>query len=91
MIAARYKFNGTVTGVLAVSELTDLDDGFNNGRESADGTQLAIHPHVQLYAAKNATISAGISASFGGIGANKDANKDVDVIINVPVLLRVKM
>lgn len=91
MIAARYKFNGTVTGVLAVSELTDLDDGFNNGRESADGTQLVIHPHVQLYAAKNATITAGVSASLGGIGANKDANKDMDVIINVPVLFRVKM
>lgn len=91
MIAARYKFNGKVTGVLAVSELTDLDSGLNNGRQSADGTQLAIHPHVQFYASKGATITAGVSASLGGIGAHKEANKDMDIIINVPVLLRVKM
>ena len=60
-------------------------------RESADGTQVFAHPHVQIYAAKNATVTAGVLAAFAGIGANEMANKDVDMLINIPVLFRVKM
>lgn len=91
MISVRYQFNDRFTGVLSVGELTDLDSGFHNGRESADGTQIFAHPHVQIYANKGATVTAGVVAGFGGIGADKDANKDIDLLINIPVLFRVKM
>lgn len=91
MVAARYKVSELVTGILSIGELTDLDDGFQWGRESADGTQIFVHPHAQIFANKGATITAGVLVGFGGIGANADANKDVDVLVNVPVLFRVKM
>lgn len=91
MISARYKINDKFTGVLSVGELTDLDDGFNNGRESNDGTQLFAHPHVQIYANKGATVTAGVLVGLGGIGAAEEANKDMDLLINIPVLFRVKM
>ncbi len=91
MLSVRYKVNSTLTTVFTAGELTDLDTGFNSGRESADGTQVFAYPHVQLYANKSATISAGAVVAFGGIGANKDANKDIDILVNVPVLFRVKM
>lgn len=91
MVSVRYKINDRFTGVLSVGELSDLDDGFHLGRESADGTQVFAHPHVQIYAAKNATVTAGVLAAFAGIGANEMANKDVDMLINIPVLFRVKM
>lgn len=91
MISARYKINDRFTGILTVGELTDLDKDFHLGRESADGTQVFAHPHVQIYANKGATITAGVVAAFGGIGAHEDANKDVDVLINIPILFRVKM
>ena len=91
VINARYKINDRFTGILTVGELTDLDDGFNSGRESADGTQIYAYPHVQIYASKGATVQFGAVAAFGGIGAHEDANKDVDMIINIPVMFRVKM
>ena len=91
MVSARYKVSDLLTGVLTVGQLSDLDDGFQFGRESADGTQIYVHPHVQIYASKGASITAGVLAAFGGIGANEEANKDVDVLINIPVLFRVKM
>ncbi|MBR1616028.1 MAG: hypothetical protein IJ673_11235, partial [Treponema sp.] len=91
MVAARYKVSELVTGILSIGELTDLDDGFQYGRESVDGTQIFVHPHAQIFANKGATITAGVLVGFGGIGANADANKDVDVLVNVPVLFRVKM
>lgn len=91
MISVRYKMNDRFTGILSVGELTDLDDGFQAGRYTADGTQIFAHPHVQIYASKGATITAGVVAAFGGIGANENANKDVDILINIPVLFRVKM
>lgn len=91
MVSARYKINDRFTGVLSIGELTDLDDGFHLGRESADGTQIFVHPHVQIYANKGATVTAGVVAAFGGIGAHEDANKDMDLIVNIPVLFRVKM
>ncbi|MBR1721206.1 MAG: hypothetical protein IJ727_01775 [Treponema sp.] len=91
MISVRYKINDRFTGILSVGELSDLDDGFHLGRESADGTQVFAHPHVQIYAAKNATVTAGVLAAFAGIGADEMANKDIDMIINIPVLFRVKM
>ena len=91
MVSARYKVSDLLTGVLTVGQLSDLDDGFQWGRESADGTQIYVHPHVQIYASKGATITAGVLAAFGGIGANEEANKDVDVLINIPVMFRVKM
>lgn len=91
MISARYTVNSLVTGVLTVGQLTDLDDGFQYGRESADGTQIYVHPHAQIYAAKNASVTAGVLFAMGGIGANEAANKDIDILVNIPVLFRVKM
>lgn len=90
MISARYKVSDLITGVLTIGELSDLDDGFQWGRDSADGTQIFVHPHAQIYASKGASITAGVLLGFGGIGA-KDANKDVDVLVNIPILFRVKM
>lgn len=91
MVNARYKINDRFTGALTVGSLTDLDSGFQSGRYAADGTQVYAHPHVQIYAAKNATITCGVLAGFGGIGADEGANKDVDILINIPLLFRVKM
>ncbi|MBQ7537923.1 MAG: hypothetical protein IJT42_03025 [Treponema sp.] len=91
MVNVRYKINNRFTGIFTVGELTDLDDGFHLGRQSADGTQLYAYPHVQIYASKGATVQLGAVAAFGGIGAHEDANKDIDVIINIPVMFRVKM
>lgn len=90
MVAARYKVNKTVTLIGTVGQLTDLDRGFNNGRESADGTQIFVHPHAQFYANGKISVVAGVLFGAGGIGADKGANKDVDFLVNVPVLLRVK-
>ena len=90
-VNARYVLNSTVTLIGTVGELTDLDDGFQSGRESADGTQVYVYPHAQIYANPKISVSAGVVAGFGGIGANEEANKDVDVIINVPVMIRVKL
>ena len=91
MIGARYKLNKTVTLIGTVGQLTDLDKGFQSGRESADGTQIYVHPHAQFFANGKITVTAGVLSAFGGIGADSDANKDVDMIINVPVLIRVKL
>lgn len=91
MVAARYKINDLVTGILSIGELTDLDSGFQGGRYAADGTQIFVHPHAQIYANKNASVVAGVVLGLGGIGADENANKDVDVLINVPVMFRVKM
>lgn len=91
MVSARYKINDRFTGVFTVGELTDLDKGFQNGRYVADGTQLFAHPHVQIYANKGASVTAGVVVGLSGIGADENANKDVDLLINVPVLFRVKM
>ena len=90
-LGARYKINKTITAIGALGQITDLDSGFNNGRESADGTQIFVHPHVQIYANPKISVCAGVLAAFGGIGADSEANKDVDVLFNIPVLLRVKM
>lgn len=91
VVNARYKINDKFTGIFTLGELTDLDDGFHLGRQSADGTQLYVYPHVQIYASKGATVQLGAVAAFGGIGAHEDANKDMDMIINIPVMFRVKM
>ncbi|MBD5426699.1 MAG: hypothetical protein HDR38_03980 [Treponema sp.] len=90
MVAARYKVNKTVTLIGTVGQLTDLDRGFNDGRESADGTLVYVHPHAQFYANGKISVVAGVLFGAGGIGAAEKANKDVDFLVNVPVLLRVK-
>lgn len=91
MLGARYKLNKTITLIGTVGGLKDLDKGFQSGRESSDGLQLYVHPHAQFYANGKISVVAGVLAAFGGIGADSDANKDVDMIINVPVLIRVKL
>ena len=91
IVNARYVVNPTVTLIGTIGELTDLDDGFQGGRESKDGTQLYVYPHAQFYANPKISVSAGVVAAFGGLGANEEANKDVDVIVNVPVMIRVKL
>ena len=91
MVGVRYKLNKTVTLVGSVGQITDLDSGFNNGRESADGTQIFFYPGAQFFANGKVSVHAGLLAAFGGIGADKDANKDVDILFNIPVLIRVRM
>lgn len=90
MVSARYKVNKTVTLVGTAGQLTDLDRGFNQGRDSADGTIVYVHPHAQFYANGKISVVAGVLFAAGGIGADEGANKDVDFLVNVPVLLRVK-
>ena len=91
MLGARYKLNKTITLIGTLGGLVDLDKGFQSGRESADGAQIYFHPHAQFYANGKISVVAGVLAAFGGIGADSNANKDVDMIINVPVLIRVKL
>ncbi|MDE6773631.1 MAG: hypothetical protein K2J14_03290, partial [Treponemataceae bacterium] len=81
MVAARYKVNKTVTLIGTVGQLTDLDRGFNNGRDSADGTQVFVHPHAQFYANGKISVVAGVLFAAGGIGADEGANKDVDFLV----------
>ena len=90
-LGVRYKINKTFAAIGAVGQVTDLDSGFQNGHWTGDGTQLFVHPHVQIYANPKISVCAGVLAAFGGIGADEGANKDVDLLINIPVLFRVKM
>jgi hypothetical protein len=91
MLGARYKLSKSITLIGTVGGLKDFDKGFQSGRESSDGLQLYVHPHAQFYTNGKISVVAGVLAAFGGIGADSDANKDVDMIINVPVLIRVKL
>ena len=79
MLAARYKVNELV------------DSKFHLGRNSEDGTQIFVHPHAQIFASSGASVTAGVLVGFGGIGANEMANKDMDILVNIPILFRVKM
>ena len=90
MVAARYKLNSTVTLIGTVGQITDLDSGFNNGRDSGDGTIVYAYPHAQIFASGKISVTAGVLCGVGGIGADDGANKDIDILVNVPVLLRVR-
>lgn len=86
---ARYVVNDLATASLAFGALTDLD----NKKESNNGTTLSIVPAVELFAAKNASVTVGAAFAFGGIGAEKKSSfgEEMDFNIAVPVLFRVKM
>lgn len=86
MLALRFKLNDTLAIIGTVGQQFDFDGG-----DCADGMQIFVHPHVQIYAASNASITVGAVAALGGIGANKNVNKNFDVLVRVPVLFRVKM
>lgn len=91
MLGVRYKINKTFTFVGSVGQLTDFDKGKNDGRESGDGMQLYVYPSVQIFANGKISVQAGALAAFNGIGAAEEANKDVDMLFNIPVLLRVRL
>lgn len=90
-LSYRRKIDSSMTAIVTAGQLTDLDSGFHNGRDSKDGTMVFVHPHAQFYANGGATITAGVVVAAGGIGADETANKDVDLIVNVPVMFRVKL
>ena len=86
MVALRFKLNDTLAIIGTVGQQTDFDSG-----SADDGTQLYVYPHVQIFAASNASFTAGVVTAFGGLGAHKDRNPKFDVLVSVPLLVRVKM
>lgn len=95
-VYARYKINGTFTAILTVGQQTELDNNTSVGNVD-DGTQIYVHPHVQIYANGGASITAGVVYAQSGIGADKGnaltgvAGKASKTIVAIPVLFRVKM
>ena len=89
MLNARYKVNDLITASLNLSAVTDL----KNKDDTNAGTTLGITPGAEFFAAKNATITIGVNATFGGLGAEEKSayKKEMDLGICVPVLFRVKL
>lgn len=93
-INARYVMNPTVTVSCSLAALTDLGDGAKaDNKETKNGTTLSIHPNAEFTAGKGASITVGLNATFGGLGAEKDSKfgENTDLSFAVPVLFRVKM
>ena len=86
MVSLRFKLNDTLAIIGTVGQQTDFDSGYAD-----DGTQLYVYPHVQIFAASNASFTAGVVTAFGGLGAHKDRNPKFDVLVSVPLLVRIKM
>ena len=86
VLSLRFKLNDTLAIIGTVGQQTDFDSG-----RADDGTQLYVYPHVQIFAASNASFTVGAVAAFGGIGAHKDRNPKFDVLVSVPLLVRIKM
>ena len=86
MLSLSFKLNETLTIVGTVGQQTDFDSGVDD-----DGTQIFVNPYVQIFAASNASISVGVVGAVGGIGAHKNRNKNVDLLVTVPLLFRVTM
>ncbi|MCH5290074.1 MAG: hypothetical protein J1E32_09195, partial [Treponema sp.] len=87
VLALRFKLNDTLTIIGTVGQQTDFDSG-----DYKDGTQLFVYPHVQIYAASNASIVAGVVAALNEIGAKKTTGHEkFDIRVSVPVTFRVTM
>ena len=89
---ARYTLNPTVTVSCALGALTDLGDGAA-ATDGNNGTTLMVIPAAEFFAGKGASITVGLVADFGGIGAEENSSfqKEVDTSFAIPVLFRVKM
>lgn len=93
-INARYVMNPTVTVSCSLAALTDLGDGKKAAKkETKNGTTLSVHPNAEFTAGTGASITVGLNATFGGLGAEKDSTfgENTDLSFAVPVLFRVKM
>ena len=80
LLSVRYTLNATVALTGTVGQQTVL--------KGDKVTQLFIHPHAQIFAGKGVAVTAGVVCTLDSIN-KKDA--DTNVLINVPVLIRVKL
>ena len=88
VISLRFKLSDTLAVIGTVGQQFDFDGG-----DQADDMELFAYPHVQVFAASNASVTAGVVFGMGGLGANKYAGwgKKADILVRIPVLFRVKM
>lgn len=84
-VSARYKLSDLVTATLNVGLITPLSKV--DGDDESYTPEWRITPAVQVYAASNASVWAGLAVSGTSL---KDADSSV-MALQVPVIFRVKM
>ncbi|MBP5283412.1 MAG: hypothetical protein J6Y93_01955 [Treponema sp.] len=84
-LSARYKLSDTLAATLNVGLINALSNV--DGDDESYGMEWRVTPAVQVYAASNASIWAGVAISGSSLS---DADTSV-MSIQVPVIFRVKM
>ena len=88
-LGARYKINDLVTLHGSVGLLTPLSKA--KGDDNSYSPEWRVTPAVQIYAASNASVFAGVAISGSSWTVDK-TNDDYSVVaVQVPVVFRVKM
>ena len=89
VLSASFKLSDTLTILGSVGQQTAFGDDDGQIAKGSAFTQLYVYPRVQMFATSKASVTAGMVATFDGLG--KGEGHKMIFLLNVPFVVKVSL